>query len=122
MNIFESTQTEWASPMVFVPKKDGTLCFRVDYHKWNAVTTGDSYLLPRMNTYIDLLKDAKIFSTFLASGGHWQIDVRKSDREKIASTSHHGLYLFTRMRFGLLNATAAFQHVTNVISSTVERK
>lgn len=30
MDVIEHVQTEWALPIVFVPKKDKTLCFCVD--------------------------------------------------------------------------------------------
>ena len=55
--VIEPTSAEWASPVVFVPKKDGTMRFRVDYRKLNAVTVRDSYPLPRMDECIDSLGD-----------------------------------------------------------------
>ena len=45
----EPTSAEWASPVVFVPKKDGTMLFCVDYCKLNPVTFRDYYPLPRMD-------------------------------------------------------------------------
>ena len=42
--VIEPTSAEWESPVVFVPKKDGTMPFCVDYCKLNAVTVRDSYL------------------------------------------------------------------------------
>lgn len=47
-NVIELVQTEWASPIVLVPKKDWTLRFCVDYRKVNSVTVRDSYRLQRM--------------------------------------------------------------------------
>ena len=61
--VIEQAQSEWASPVVIVPKKDGTHRFCVDFRKLNAVTVRDSYPLPRMDEYIDSLGDAKVFTT-----------------------------------------------------------
>ena len=43
--VIEPATAEWAIPVVFVPQKDGTMRFCVDYGKLNAVTLRDSYPL-----------------------------------------------------------------------------
>lgn len=120
MKVIEPAQTEQALPIVFVPKKNGTLPFCVDFCKCNAVTTRDSYALQRMDECIDTLRDAKIFSTLGANSSYWQIEVHKSDLEKTKFTSHHGLYKLTRMPFGLCNAPATIQRVMNIVLSAVK--
>ena len=44
--VIERAASEWASPVILIPKKDGEMRFSVDYRKHNAVTKRDSYLLP----------------------------------------------------------------------------
>lgn len=48
--------------MVFVLKKDEDLRFCEDYIWLNAVTVQDSYLIPRIDEFIDLLGKAQMFS------------------------------------------------------------
>ena len=56
--VIEPTSARWSSPVVFVPKEDGTMPFCVDYRKQSAVTVRNSYPLPRMDECIDSLGDA----------------------------------------------------------------
>lgn len=116
----EPAQTEWAVPVPFAAKKDGTLRFCVDYRRLNDVTIRDPYRLPRMDKRIDSLGDAKIFSTIDASSGYWQFKVDKRDGERTAFTSHHGLYQSARMPIGLRNIPAMIERVMAITLSTVK--
>ena len=44
--VIEPSQSEWASPVLSIPKKDGKLRFCIDYRKLNEITKKDSYLIP----------------------------------------------------------------------------
>lgn len=61
---------EWASPIVFVLEKDGSLRLSVDYHRLNAVTVCDSNLIPSMDKFINSLGKAQVFSTLHASSSY----------------------------------------------------
>ena len=117
--VIEPASTEWASPIVFVPKKDGELRFCIDYRKLNAMTVRDSYPIPRMDECIDSLGDATLFTTLDANSGYWQVEIDPADRDKTTFTSHFGLYRFLRMPFGLRNAPATFQRAMDVILASV---
>ena len=106
--VIESASTEWASPVVLVPKKDGSLRFCVDYRRPSAKTGADSYPLPRMDDYIDLLGDAAVFTTLDCNSGYWQIPVAQEDRDKTTFTTHMGTFCHLRMLFGLKGAPATF--------------
>ena len=54
----ELATSEWASPIVPVPKKDGALRFCVEYRSLNAKTIPEAYPLPRMDDFLDSLGDA----------------------------------------------------------------
>ena len=53
----------WASPMVMVKKKDGTLRFCIDFRKLNDVAVKDAHPLPRIDDTLEALMGAKIFFT-----------------------------------------------------------
>lgn len=49
LGVTEPATAEVASPVAFIPNKDGILRFCVDYRKINTVTVRILYLFPRMN-------------------------------------------------------------------------
>jgi len=61
--IIEPPSSPWASGVVLVQKKDGSLRFCVDYRALNKVTVKDAYPLPRVDESLDRLNGVKWFST-----------------------------------------------------------
>ena len=57
--VVQPSSSPWASPVVLVPKKDGTLRFCIDYRRLNAVTRKDVYPLPRVDDIFDALGEVK---------------------------------------------------------------
>ena len=120
--VIAPSNAEWASPVVFVPKPDGSLRFCVDYRKLNSITVRDSYPMPRMDECIDSLGSANVFSTLDCNSGYWQLPVADEDQDKTTFTCHAGSYKFLRLPFGLRNAPATFQRAMDIILSRVRWK
>lgn len=112
--ITEST-SPWASPVVLVRKKDNTTRFCIDYRKLNSVTKIDSYPLPRIADCFDSLSGSKMFSTMDLASGYWQIKVRKEDQPKTAFVTKTGLFQFSVLPFGLVNAPSCFEKCMETI-------
>ena len=53
----------WASPVVLVCKKDGSLRFYIDLRKLNNRTIKDTQSLPRIEDSLDCLDKATIFTS-----------------------------------------------------------
>jgi hypothetical protein len=70
MGVIEPSTSEWAAPIVLIPKPDGSLRFCIDYRKLNEVTLRDSYPLPRMDDCLDSLGSATIFTTLDGNSGY----------------------------------------------------
>lgn len=75
--VIEPSSSPWASPVVLVRKKDGTLRYCIDYRKLNAVTVKDSYPLPRIDESLDALGQAKYFSTLDLASGYWYGEIKR---------------------------------------------
>ena len=104
--IVQPTSSPWASPLVLVRKKNGTMRYCVDYCQVNSITRKDAHPIPRIDETLDTVAGSCIFTTLDLLRGYWQVEVQPEDREKTAVCTPEGLYEFNVMPFGLGNAPA----------------
>ncbi|KAJ8712243.1 hypothetical protein PYW07_005085 [Mythimna separata] len=109
--VIEEAESEWASPVVLVPKKNGEVRFCVDYRKLNSVTRADKYPLPVIDELLQSTKPNSVMSTIDLKAGYWQINVAPEDRPKTSFITPFGTLQFRRMPFGLRNAPSTFQRL-----------
>ena len=96
--------------VVLVRKKDGGLHFCIDFHRLNARTKKDSYLLPQIQEALESLVDAGHFSCLDLKSGFWQIRMDEASKQYTAFTvGNLGFFECDRMPFGLCNVPATFQ-------------
>ena len=109
--IIRTCNSAWASPVVLVPKPDGSWRFCVSYVKLNQVTKKDSYPLHRPDAVAQLMQSMKIFTTCDLQSGFWQCRLQPSAQQKCAFVTHMGTHTFNVMPFGLANAPSTFQRM-----------
>eukprot|EP00731_Ephydatia_muelleri_P033166 Em0025g122a len=73
--VIQPSDSPWSSPIVLVKKKDGSVRFRIDYRKVNAITRKDAYPLPRVDDTLDTLAGSRLFTTLDLKNGYWQVEV-----------------------------------------------
>ena len=107
------SNSPWASAVVVVRKKDGSLRFCIDLRKLNACTIKDVYSLPRIDETLDCLDGSVIFTLLDLKSGYWQVEMEEMSKQLMAFTvGPLGFYECERMPFGLTNAPATFQRLT----------
>ncbi|XP_048487713.1 uncharacterized protein LOC125491002 [Plutella xylostella] len=116
--IIRESQSEYASPIILVKKRDGSDRMCVDYRALNAITVKDRFPLPLIDDHIDKLGKAKFFSSCDMASGFHQVPMK--DDESISKTAfvtpeNHFEYL--KMPYGLTNAPVVYQ---KIISKTLK--
>jgi hypothetical protein len=63
LTVIQPSGSAWSSPVVLVPKQDGSTRFCVDYRKLNDLTVRDPFPLSRLDDTLHSIGNAQIFST-----------------------------------------------------------
>jgi len=91
----------WEAPMLLVKKKDGTMRFCVDYQQLNKVMIKNRYPLTRIDSLMDQLVGAEVFSKIDLRSGYHQIRVKAEDISKTAFRTRYKHYECSVMSFGV---------------------
>ena len=67
------SQSVWCNVVVLVQKKEGSLCFCIDFCHLNTHTKKDSYPLPRIQEVLESLVSTDHFSCLDLKSGFWLI-------------------------------------------------
>ena len=108
-DIIEPCHSPYASPVLVIPKKDGSHRMVLDYRELNKISVKRRWPLPRMSDILDRLTDANWISRLDLKHAFYQIPLNPQDRHKTAFVTPNGQYQFKRMPFGLHGAPSTFQ-------------
>ncbi|XP_038062382.1 uncharacterized protein LOC119732846 [Patiria miniata] len=117
LGVIKSSTSPYAAPIVLVHKKDGSNRFCIDFRKLNKVTVFDPEPIPNTDDLMAKLGQGKYFSKIDLSKGYWQIPIAQQDKEKTAFVTSDGLYQFSVLPFGMINAPAAFSRMMRKLLS-----
>ncbi len=115
LGVIEPSRSPWSSPIVLVPKPDGTLRFCNDYRHLNEVSQFDGYPMPRVDELLDRLGRARYISTLDLTKGYWQVPLSESAKPKTAFSTPSGHWQYWTLPFGLHGAPAMFQRMMDIL-------
>ncbi|POM59155.1 Hypothetical protein PHPALM_36101, partial [Phytophthora palmivora] len=111
LGLIQPSSSPWASPVLMIRKPDGGIRFCIDYRRLNAVTVKDCYPMPLIDDILDVLGNAKLFSTMDIASGYWNVPMAAGSVGKTAFACKFGLFEWLVMPFGLCNAVPAFERL-----------
>ena len=102
--------SRWATPIVPVPKKDGTFRICGDFKVTvNPALEVDQHPIPKPEDIFASLSGGQRFSTLDLTQAYQQLVLDEESKELVTINTHLGLYRFNRLPFGVASAPAIFQ-------------
>lgn len=117
--IIKESESNFASPVVLVKKKNGENRLCVDYRALNAITVKDRYPLPNIEDQVSKVAGKKYFTSLDMAQSYHQVLISPEDTHKTAFTTPQGHFEYLRVPFGLANAPSVFMRLINKIVDLV---
>jgi hypothetical protein len=115
--IYPISDSQWLSPLVIVPKKNGKWRICVDFQELNKSTHRDYFPLPFIDQVLNTLFGKKYFSFLDGFSDYNQIRIAPEDQEKATLTCPWGTHVYRVLPFEHCNAPTTFQRVVLAIFS-----
>nr|XP_055061179.1 uncharacterized protein K02A2.6-like [Misgurnus anguillicaudatus] len=113
--------SEWAAPIVCIPKKDDSvrICgdYKVTINPWLEV---DQYPLPRTQDLFTKLSGGQKFTKLDLSQAYQQVPLEESSKRYLTVNTQKGLYIYNRLPYGVASAPAIFQKIMDQILQGME--
>ena len=115
--ILEQVQySEWATPLVPVPKPDGKVRLCGDYKiTVNPVIDVEQYPLPKPQELLATLAGGQKFTKLDLSAAYQQMLLDDESRKLVTVNTHLGLFRYCRLPFGIASAPAIFQRAMDTL-------
>ena len=108
--------SDWAAPIVPVPKSDGAVRICGDYKVTiNPSLRVDQYPLPRPSDLFTCLTGGKLFTKLDLTAAYQQMLLDEPSSRLVTINTTKGLFRYTRLPFGVASAPAVFQKTMETI-------
>ena len=108
--------SEWATPKVPIPKKDGSVRICGDFKVTvNPQLEVDQYPLPRIEDIFAALAGGQQFSKVDLKHAYLQMKVDEASRPLLTINTEKGLYRYNRLVYGIASAPAILQRSIDIV-------
>lgn len=113
--------SEWAAPLVCIPKKDGSvrICgdYKVTINQWLDV---DQYPLPKTQDLFSTLAGGKHFTKLDLTQAYTQLELDEKSKPFLTINTQRGLYKCNRLPYGVASAPAIFQRTMDEVLQGID--
>lgn len=114
--------SQWASPIVCVPKKSGGLRICVDLKiTLNKFVSSEQYPLPKPDEIFHKFNGCNVFCHLDLTNAYLQVQVSDASKHLLAINTMFGLYQYNRLVMGLKTSSANFQSVIDKILVGIDK-
>ena len=114
--IYQVKTSEWAAPIVVVPKSDKSIRICGDYKVTvNRCIHEEQYPLPNTEDMFATLAGGKKFTKLDLAQAYSQLELETGSEKYLTINTHQGLYRYNRLAYGVSSAPAIFQSVMDRI-------
>ena len=103
--------TGWVSPLVVIPKADGHIRICVEMRCANQAIGRERQPIPTIEEVLQDLNGSTVFSRVDLKWGFHQILLAEESRHVTTFVTHRGLYIYTRLMFGVTSAPEKYQQI-----------
>lgn len=108
LKIIEPSNSPYVTPIVVVKKPDSSNRICLNFRRLNQITVFDSEPMTDPDQIFANIRGSKYFSKLDLSKGYWQVPLEEESKQYTAFPTDKGLFQFTVLAFGLVNAPATF--------------
>ncbi|XP_033114412.1 uncharacterized protein K02A2.6-like [Anneissia japonica] len=113
--------SDWATPIVVVPKSDGTVRICGDYSVTiNKFIDDEVYNLPSSDDLYAELAGKRVFTKLDLSHAYAQLNLDKQSKSYVTINTHKGLYSYNKLPYGVKPASKIFQGKMDKILNGIE--
>ena len=88
----QPTSSPHSAPVLFIKKKDGSLCLCVNFHGLNRISKKDHYPLPLISDLLDSPHKAWVYSKIDLHHAYYLVHITNSDKWKTAFRTCYRLF------------------------------
>ena len=115
LKVIEPSDSPYSTPMLVVKKPDNGKRICLDLRKLNYITVFDGEPMSDPEEIFAALNGNYYFSKLDLSKGYWQVPLDESSKQYTAFPTDLGLFQFTTVPFGLVNAPATFNRLMRLV-------